>query len=218
MEWLTENTYYNGGQPKSRILPDNPLNILEFSCGRSFKNAINCRYKAIILTDLLLAIGIKAYPLCLVGGKKIGCHFMVHAYSPELNKWVALDPSFNTHFKNEDGLILDILQLRKSLQNNGFPIICGYNFNGSRIQCFEQYKYGFVKEPLQFISTWEDNARDEDKMEIQHGVRRKAMHIILEPIEQNYLQYLQTRIKNKKFLNSLKQKPVGTDDFLHIIG
>ena len=46
MNWLTKNTYYNGMQDKA--LPDDSLQILSFSVGKGFQNAINCRCKAIV--------------------------------------------------------------------------------------------------------------------------------------------------------------------------
>lgn len=67
LNWLTEHTYYSGAQ--MRLLTDNSLDILEYSFDKPFVNAINCRYKAIALADCLVAVGIKAYPVCMLSAE-----------------------------------------------------------------------------------------------------------------------------------------------------
>ena len=42
LRWLTDNTFYNGAHLHQ--LTDNTIDILNYAFGKSFKNAINCRW------------------------------------------------------------------------------------------------------------------------------------------------------------------------------
>lgn len=157
MQWLTDNTYYSGAQ--FDFLPDDTLEILSFSFKKGFKKAINCRYKAIALTDILVAVGIDALPICLVDKNKSGCHFIVGVCLKEKGKWIAVDPSFNTYFMDDDDNILDVFELRNYFLNNKTPKIVGYTFNGTD-RCFGIYCDVFIKSCLANISTWQNNSEN----------------------------------------------------------
>lgn len=164
MKWLTENTYYSGAQYK--FLPDDTLKILDFSFQNGFNHAINCRYKAIALSDILVSAGIKAFPVCLVDSNFNGCHLMCEVYLREQNKWIVVDPSFNTYFTDENDRILDVFELRELFLEMKTPKIIGYNFNGTA-KCKNIYINVFVKSCLANISTWQDNSgncRDSQNM------------------------------------------------------
>ncbi len=160
MQWLTENTYYLGMSFK--ILPDDTLKKLKYSFRKGFSGAINCRDKAIILTDLLIAHGIKAYPIMLNNITKTECHFVTHVYCKELEKWVVLDPSFNTHFTDENNRILNIFELREYKINGKEPLANGYSFNGTQKAKDIYLKY-FIGNGLARISTWKDNSNHKRK-------------------------------------------------------
>ncbi|MCM1544292.1 MAG: transglutaminase-like domain-containing protein [Ruminococcus sp.] len=158
MNWLTKHTYYSGQQCLfHKPLPDDTLSILNFSFDKPFEYAINCRYKAIALTDLLIAYGIKAYPLAMIDSKIDGNHLTVHAHLEDQNKWVLLDPSFNTYFVDAADKLLDAIELRNRFLSGDDIIIKGYNFNGTT-ECIEIYKELFVKSTLTNLSTWKDNS------------------------------------------------------------
>ena len=157
MQWLTDNTYYCGMSFK--ILPDDTLEMLKYSYQKGFSGAINCRDKAIALTDLLLSHGIKAYPILLYNITKTDCHFVTHVYCKELEKWVVLDPSFNTYFTDESGNILNIFGLRELKLQGKEPIANGYSFNKTQ-QAKDIYLKYFIGNGLARISTWNDNSND----------------------------------------------------------
>lgn len=165
MGWFNDNTYYSGAQYK--FLYDDTLEILNFSFGKGFKNAINCRYKAIAFTDILVAVGIKAFPICLIDSNFDGCHLMCEVYLREQNKWMVADPSFNTHFTDENGKILNVFELRNYFLCGKEPEIIGYKFNETG-KCRDIYVNAFVKACLANISTWHDNS-DADR----HNKKRK---------------------------------------------
>lgn len=165
MGWFNDNTYYSGAQYK--FLHDDTLEIFDFSFGKGFKNAINCRYKAIAFSDILVAVGIKAFPICLIDGNFDGCHLMCEVYLREQNKWIVVDPSFNAYFTDENGNVLDAFELRDYFLCGKAPEIIGYNFNGTD-RCKDVYIKAFVKVCLSNISTWHDNS-DKDR----HNRKRK---------------------------------------------
>ncbi len=157
INWLTENTYYNGMQYKG--VTDNSLDILEFSFGKPFENAINCRHKAIAFADCLTAIGIKAYPVCMVANDQKGNHFTCRVYISELDKWCMFDPSFGCWFSDESNNPLDIFEVRELFLSNKEPVIHGYNFNGTD-KCKDVYINSFLKCCMSNLSTWQDNSLD----------------------------------------------------------
>lgn len=159
MNWLTENTSYCGMQEK--MLRDDTLDILDFSVGNGFECAINCRYKAIALTDMLIARGIKAYPIALTSGEadRVSCHFIVHVYLDDEERWVVLDPSFNTYFTDDSGAALNVFKLRELMLSGKKPHAVGYNFNGTK-ECEDIYITYFIGLGLTNIATWNDNSND----------------------------------------------------------
>lgn len=157
LNWLTEHTYYSGAQ--MRLLTDNTLDILKYSFDKSFTHAINCRYKAIAFADCLIAVGIQAYPVCMLSADFCGCHFTCMAYITEIGKWCAFDPSFGCWFSDEDGNPVDIFEIREMFLQGLEPTVNGYNFNGTD-ESFDVYLNGFLKYCISNLSTWENNSMD----------------------------------------------------------
>lgn len=158
MNYLTAHTYYSGVQ--THIVADDGVDILKWAFDKDFKHAINCRFKAIAFTDLLLANGIKAYPVLMLDETKNGCHFMTQAYLSELHKWAIFDPSFNSYFILDNKLPLDVYELRAAMLNDINSVeIVGYNFNNTQ-ECKDIYKKHFVCKLLTNLSTWQDNSND----------------------------------------------------------
>ena len=154
LKWLTENTRYSGVSMKYR--PDNGLGILDSSFRKPFKYSINCRDKAIAFADCLIAVGIKAYPVCMLGSKFVNCHFNCHVYLRELDKWCNFDPSFGCWFTDENGDLLDAFEIRRLFTKNSEPVIHGYDFNGTT-ESIGVYKICFLKSCMSNLSTWENN-------------------------------------------------------------
>lgn len=157
LNWLTEHTYYSGAQ--MRGVTDNTLDILEFSFDKPFTHAINCRDKAIAFADCLVAVGIKAYPVCMLSPEFNGCHFTCMAYISEIDKWCAFDPSFGCWFSDENGNPVSLFEIRDMFIEGKEPVVNGYNFNGTE-ECFDVYMNSFLKGSISNMSTWEDNSME----------------------------------------------------------
>lgn len=156
LNWLTANTYYCG--IGANITPDDSLKILKASYQRDFRCAINCRQRAILFTDICIALGIKAYPIMLLSKSSWFCHFIVHVYISELGKWVAYDPSFGVRFLYEKQPV-NVFVLRQLLLDDKQIEYEGYTLNGKG-DCLEIYINGFLKSSLSNIGTWENNIRN----------------------------------------------------------
>lgn len=157
LEWLTQHTYYSGMQ--IRLLKDDTLNILDYSFDKPFTRAINCRYRAIAFADCLVAVGIKAFPVCMVSSGFSTSHFTCLVYMSENDKWCSFDPSFGCWFTDDEGNLLDIFEIRQLFLENKEPIVKGYSFNGEQ-ENFDVYMNCFMKLCISNLSTWADNSTD----------------------------------------------------------
>lgn len=208
MQWLTDNTLYNGMQ--LRLNPDDTDKILTFALAGDFAHSINCRLKAIALADLLISIGITALPLVLIGMED-GCHLMVHVYLEESDTWVVLDPSFNAYFTC-DGKILNIVELRDSICAKATIEINGYNFNGSTTECIDIYRNQFIYGCLEYILAWKDNKRKISKYQKVFGCE---FNYILEPDDHSYFSALEKKYDAKRAKQYAKnQIRIGAKELL----
>ncbi len=119
-----------------------------------FKHALCCRERAIVLADLLIAVGCKAYPICMKSAKNMAAHFTVHIFEETTKKWLLIDPSFNVIFKVENNYV-NAYELRQALiENKNFECL-GYSFNHTE-KCLDVYKELFIKQCMSNLSTWND--------------------------------------------------------------
>ncbi len=76
--------------------------------------ALFCICFATVLTEMLLALGIKAVRIsCMPFLFDGDCHVGVMAFLPDVNKWGYFDPTFNTYFYGQNGVVLDVFEVRK---------------------------------------------------------------------------------------------------------
>ncbi|MDR3343996.1 MAG: transglutaminase-like domain-containing protein [Oscillospiraceae bacterium] len=209
MSWLTENTQYCG--MSMHRLRDNGAEILQWSAGRGFCHAINCRNKAFALADCLLALGISALPLMFIGGIRykgkpgMGCHVMVHVYLPELGKWALLDPSANAWFGAENHPS-DVVELREMLANEQFPKINGFTFMAGTAACLEAYKLCFLR-PMQYIFAWESNSSGRMK------ATDRLQHYVLATQGESFMEFI-TKLYGKRSARKYNVLPIGAAELL----
>lgn len=179
LEWLTQHTFYSGMQ--MRLLKDDTLNILDYSFDKPFIRAINCRYRAIAFADCLVAVGIKAFPVCMVSSGFSASHFTCLVYISEIDKWCSFDPSFGCWFTDNEGNLLNVFEIRELFLNNKEPIVKGYSFNGEQ-ENFDVYMNCFMKLCISNLSTWDDNSADRRSEKTFSG-RKQFNSVIPEEIE-----------------------------------
>ena len=165
MRHLTEHTHYCGNT--KNLLPDDGAEILSLAFDLPFEKALNCRAKAIALTDVLNAYGLKALPVCATTAQG-NCHFLVHVWLREENRFIALDPSVNCFFSDKFGKALSIFELRDCIIQNKDFTINGYTFFGT--DAYKDYYQSAFLGALESISTWKTNKRSKKELSKVCGV------------------------------------------------
>ena len=166
MQYLTLHTFYCGAT--RNLLPDDGALILQNSFDRSFEGALNCRAKAIALTDVLNACGMKAFPVCAISENN-GCHFLVQVWIREENRFIVMDPSFNCTFSDASGRLLSVHALRDCIMQNETVTIHGYSFLGT--DAYKDYYYSaFICDTMVNLSTWKTNKRSKKDLSKVCGV------------------------------------------------
>ena len=115
LHWLCAHT--KKGNPQS--LPEGLLMNADALLDWAFEqpeNAPNCKHLSIILSECLLAVGVKAYALwCFPKVYEGDNHVVVQVWLPEEKRWIMVDPSFNLYVMDDTGRILDAPELRLRL-------------------------------------------------------------------------------------------------------
>lgn len=106
----------------------NALDLLEYSLDNK-NQGINCRNKAQILNEMLLALGIYARKVWIMPYSRYDndCHVVNEVYGTALNKWVMLDITNNEYWVDEKGQPLSVLEIREKLALREFctPVEAG---------------------------------------------------------------------------------------------
>jgi hypothetical protein len=117
LHWVSEHIYHKGNY--NGTIPHNSIDLLEFAYDKGDTCGINCVALATILSECLLAVGLKARRVFLMPCSPYDGdnHVVTHVYIRETDKWVMLDPTLNAYFSNEQGEYLSLLDLRQYLSN-----------------------------------------------------------------------------------------------------
>jgi hypothetical protein len=99
--------------------------------------SLNCRYKASLFVQLMLAHGFRArWVLCLPDDSICkGRHCVCEVFVISLNKWVVVDVAYNLVYFNKKGVLLNLIEMRNLIINN------------------ERFRY-FTDEPYQNDYIW----------------------------------------------------------------
>ncbi len=129
MRWVHESIRHDGSS--SNPDPRNALHILEVCDGG--KRGVNCRMLATVLNEAYLAMGFKSRHItCLPKyADDPDCHVINIVYASSLGKWLYMDPSFEAFWRNEQGDLLSIAEVRESI-TRGRKIVLNkeVNWNG----------------------------------------------------------------------------------------
>jgi hypothetical protein len=86
------------------------------------QGALFCSYQAIVLTEMLLSMGVPCVRLtCTPRTFDYDRHVVTLAHMPELDRWVLLDPTFDTCFLDADGLPMAPDTIRRAYLAGGVP-------------------------------------------------------------------------------------------------
>lgn len=114
-------------------VPRNAIDLLNYA--KTENRGINCRCMSITLNDVYLAAGFKSrYVTCMPKDPKDpDCHVIVSVYAPSLKKWLWMDPSFAGYFRDPEGNLLSIEEVRDRILTDK-PLVPSseLNWNGTK--------------------------------------------------------------------------------------
>jgi len=121
LHWLCAHTIKGNPSSLPEGLEWHAQSLLDW-CYDQPESFPNCMQLSIILSECLLAVGIKAYALwCFPEVYVNDNHVVVQVWLPEEERWIMLDPSFNLYVMDETGRILDARELRGNFAG-GIPM------------------------------------------------------------------------------------------------
>lgn len=134
VEWMTQHCFHNG-EFDNHIEPC-AEKLLEFSFDHGKENGINCLSLSIALTECLLGLGICARAMSIMPMSPYDRdnHVVCEAYARDLGKWIMVDPTYGGYITDEQGDILNLMEMRKCLSNR--QTLCyseNYNYNGDKV-------------------------------------------------------------------------------------
>ena len=117
---------------KEMLKERNAISLWEYS--RRIKSGFNCRWHSTLLSELMLAAGIKnRFITCLPEWKDDGdCHVVNIVWLPELNKWAMIDSDMVEFVTDVDGTPLSLAEMREE-------VIAGRPLNINVLPGFENY-------------------------------------------------------------------------------
>lgn len=129
MKWVHKTVKHDGSSSNPKIKDADA--IIEIC--KTEKRGVNCRMMATILNEVYLSMGYKSrFITCMPQGEKFDdCHVINEVYSTTLNKWLWMDPSFETYVTDDKANYLSIQETRYRLVN-GLPVNASkeINWNG----------------------------------------------------------------------------------------
>lgn len=151
--WLHESIRHDGNSswPKCKF---NAIELYELA--KKENRGFNCRFLAMMLNDLYLAMGYKSRFLTCQSkayDNDQDCHVINVVWSPTLKKWIWMDPSFAAYVTDENGLLLHPGEVRERLINKR-PLVLNEdaNWNHQEIQTKEHYLETYMAKNLYLIS------------------------------------------------------------------
>ncbi|MDE6614230.1 MAG: transglutaminase-like domain-containing protein [Clostridia bacterium] len=156
LKWVSDNIKHDGSQ-MINLDKRNGYTLLEYGFGT--EKGMNCYCLALVMTDCMQALGIKARTVLLMP-KEYNTgdnHVVTHVYLDEEKKWIMVDPSWNAYFSNKDGAIMDVFELRDAFANGEIASLnTDANYNGEEAD--ENYYKQYMSKNLYWfeIMLWTD--------------------------------------------------------------
>lgn len=200
LNWVSKHTYHKGDFDGK--IAYNSMDLLNYAYDKGSNCGINCVALATILSESLLAIGLKARRVFLMPCSPYDGdnHVVTHVYIREMKKWVMLDPTLNAYITNEAGEYLSLLELRYYLANQK-PVFFNKeaNYNGEllTVESTEYWIEYFAKNLFYFQMA--ENSTLGDGNATGEGKAPKNRSITLSPLgydpKQIRLSNIEYRIK-----------------------
>ncbi|WP_316802497.1 transglutaminase domain-containing protein [Pedobacter nototheniae] len=123
---------------------------------REENRGVNCRMLATVLNECYLSMGITSrYITCMPKETNFDdCHVINMVYIKDLNKWIWIDPTFDSYVMDEKGGLLGIQEVRERLIK-GMPLVLNAdaNWNRTSLQTKEYYLQTYMAKNLYRLET-----------------------------------------------------------------
>ncbi len=138
MKWVHNNVTHDGGHYP--YCEHDAIDLYNYS--KVNKQGVNCRMLAIILNEVYLSMGFRSrFVVCLPQTDFYKeCHVINTVYSETLNKWVWMDATFNAYWKDENGILLSIEEVR-SRTIEGKPLVLNPDANWNNRNKYNKKDY-----------------------------------------------------------------------------
>ncbi len=180
--WLHDSIRHDG----SSSWPNCEYNAIDlYKLAKAENRGYNCRFMAMMLSEIYLAMGFKSRFLTCESKKydtDSDCHVINIVWSTTLNKWVWMDPTFAAYVWDENGLLLHPGEVRDRLIK-GLPLHINEdaNWNHQNQQTVEEYLEKYMAKNLYIISAFQSS-----EFETQPRRGRKSPYITLAPPDSRY--------------------------------
>ena len=150
LKWVHDNIRHDGSS--FALCEFTSIDLYNFH--KSTGKGINCRLLAIVLNEIYLAMGFKSRYVTCGSKDNTEVHVINSVYSTKLNKWLWMDPTANAYWKDENGTLLSIEEVRERLIDDR-PLILNddANSNNESIRTKEGYLDGWMVKLLYWFST-----------------------------------------------------------------
>ena len=103
---------------KQGLNKKNAITLWEYS--KKVPTGFNCRWHAILLSELLLAVGIKnCFVTCLPkDNNDCDCHVVNMVWLSEIKRWAMIDADMTEYVVDADGTPLSLVEMRECICNN----------------------------------------------------------------------------------------------------
>jgi len=152
MNWLHNKVEHNGtnGNPKIK----NAQSMLTV-CSKE-KRGLNCRGLAIAYNECCLSMGFKSRIIVCLPKDSLktdnDCHVINSVFVNKLNKWIWIDPTFNSFVMDENNNLLGIQEVRDRLINNKYlKISSNANWNNKNKAQINEYLYNYMAKNLYYL-------------------------------------------------------------------
>lgn len=168
----------------SSAWPDTLLNLpaIHEVCVRD-KRGVNCRIMAMMLTEALLAEGIPArYITCLPKLYDLDndCHVITVAWDSDLDKWIWVDPTFDTWVEDSEGNLLHPGEVREALiAGRELRINPDANWNHESKQTVDNYLGYYMAKNLYILHSNTLNQSEPEGRRRSSGSKRGSYVVVL---------------------------------------
>ena len=149
LKWAHDNIRHDGSN--YALCEFDAIDIYNYH--KSTGKGVNCRHLAIALNEMYLAMGFKSRFVTCIAKDETDAHVINSVYSTTLKKWLWIDPTMNAYWRDENGNLLSIEEVRERLiVNHTLVLNEDANWNNQNKQTKEGYLDNWMSKYLYWFS------------------------------------------------------------------